>query len=182
MSRVLFTIGSFAGRHPWRILAAWVLVAVSVFALNSQFGCDSTEKFSLPGAESQRAADAIEERFPQQTLYTANIIFHAPNGGVGNGPAKAAISEAVSQLADGTHVVGVTDPFDPRAPTLSTDGETAFTTVGYDTQEIGAEELAAAEAATRAARDAGVQVEPPRGVRRPGFLAQPVGVSRFRAA
>ena len=35
------------------------------------------ESFSLPGAESQRAADLIEERFPQETLYTSNVIFHS---------------------------------------------------------------------------------------------------------
>jgi putative drug exporter of the RND superfamily len=158
MSRILFAVGHFAGRHPWRVLAVWVLVAVAVVSLNSRFGGESTEEFSLPGAESQRAADALEERFPQRTLYTAHIIFHAPTG-LASGPAKTAVSQAVSRLADGEHVIGVTDPFDPRAPTLSQDRETAFTTVGYDTQEIGDDEYKAAEAAAAAARAAGVQVE-----------------------
>ena len=80
MSRVLYRIGHFAGRHPWRVLAAWVLVAVTAFMLNASIGGPPDESFSLPGAESQRAADAIEDRFPQETLYTSNVIFHAEDG------------------------------------------------------------------------------------------------------
>jgi RND superfamily putative drug exporter len=76
MSRVLYRIGNFAGRHPWRVLAAWVLIAVTAFLLNSSFGGAPDESFSIPGAESQKAADAIEDRFPQETLYTSNVIFH----------------------------------------------------------------------------------------------------------
>ena len=38
MSRILYRIGHFAGRHPWRVLAAWVLVAVTAVMLNSSLG------------------------------------------------------------------------------------------------------------------------------------------------
>jgi len=116
------------------------------------------ESFSLPGAESQRAADAIEERFPQETLYTSNVIFHDERG-VTEPTVRAAISEAVAGLADGGHVTDVSDPYDPRSPTVSEDGKTAFATVAFDVQKIGPDEFAAAEKAVDGARDAGVQVE-----------------------
>ena len=80
MSRILYRIGHFAGRHPWRILAAWVLVAVTAVMLNSSLGGPPDESFTIPGAESQTAADAIQDRFPQETLYTSNIIFHSDEG------------------------------------------------------------------------------------------------------
>ena len=80
MSRILYRIGHFAGRHPWRILAAWVVVGISVFMLNSSAGGSPDESFTIPGAESQRAADAIEDRFPQETVYTSNVIFHSDKG------------------------------------------------------------------------------------------------------
>ena len=136
MSRVLYRIGHFAGRHPWRVLAAWVLIAVTAFMLNSSFGGAPDESFSLPGAESQRAADAIEDRFPQETLYTSNVIFH-DEAGLTEPAAKAAVEQAVAQLADGKHVTDVADPYDPRGPTVSKDGTTAFATVAFDRQEIG---------------------------------------------
>jgi putative drug exporter of the RND superfamily len=158
MSRVLYRIGHFAGRHPWRVLAAWVLIAVTAFMLNSSFGGAPDESFSIPGAESQRAADAIEARFPQETLYTSNVIFHDEKG-LTEPATKAAVSEAVSKLAEGKHVTDVADPYDPRGPTVSEDGTTAFATVAFDRQEIGPEDYAAAEKAVKVARAAGVQVE-----------------------
>ena len=158
MSRFLFRIGHFAGSHPWRVLAAWAVIATSVVLLNGAFGGESTEEFSIPGAESQRAADALEARFPQETLYTSTIVFHSPEGLRDRG-AEAAISQAVSRVAAADHVVGVNDPFDPDETTVSRDGTTALATVGYDTQEVGLEELEVVEAAMRGVREAGVQVE-----------------------
>ena len=56
-------------------------------------------------------------------------------------------------------MIDVADPYDPRGPTVSKDGTTAFATVAFDTQEIGPEDFQAAEKAVKVARDAGVQVE-----------------------
>ena len=66
MANFLYRIGYFAGRRPWRVLGIWVLLAASAFALNGAFGGEPDESFSIPGAESQRAADAIEDRFPRR--------------------------------------------------------------------------------------------------------------------
>jgi RND superfamily putative drug exporter len=60
MSHLLYRIGNFAGRHPWRVIAAWVLAAVAVVALNATVGGASNDDFRLPGSESQRAADTIQ--------------------------------------------------------------------------------------------------------------------------
>jgi RND superfamily putative drug exporter len=158
MSRILFELGQFAGRHPWRVLAAWLFVAASLVALNSSIGGESTEEFTLPGAESQRAIDALEDRFPRRSLNSANIVFHAPDG-LGEPSVRRDITNALARLAEADHVVAVSDPFDARAGTLSPDGETAFAAVAYDTQEIEADDFEAAQAATRSVRDAGVQVE-----------------------
>jgi RND superfamily putative drug exporter len=158
MSRILYRIGHFSGRHPWRVLAAWVIIATSAFLLNASQGGEPDESFTLPGAESQRAADLIEERFPQETLYTSNVIFHLDEG-IEQPEAKAAVAQAVAQLAEGDHVVSVSDPYDPRGPTVSEDGTTAFATVAFDTEKVDAAEFEAADTATDVARDAGVRVE-----------------------
>ena len=96
MSHVLYRIGNFAGRHPWRVICAWLAVAAAVFMLNGSIGGSPDESFSLPGAESQRAADAIEDRFPQETLYTSNVIFHSEDG-LTTPSTKAAIEQAVDE-------------------------------------------------------------------------------------
>ena len=137
---------------------AWVAIAAAAFMINMSGGGEPDERFSLPGAESQRAADAIQARFPQQTLYTSNIVLHSDEGLTDPGT-KAAVDKAVAQLADDPHVITVDSPYDPRGPTLSEDGQTAFATVGYDTEKIGIEEFDAAGSAVEELRDAGVQVE-----------------------
>ncbi|HYO39708.1 MAG TPA: MMPL family transporter [Nocardioidaceae bacterium] len=158
MSSLLFRLGRFAGRHPWRVIATWVLVAVVGVMLSSSYGGETDDSFRLPGAESQRGAEAIAQRFPQQSLFTSNVVLHAKEG-LDNPTARAAVTAVVDDLADDPHVVAVNDPYDRRASTLSPDGTTAFVTVGYDTEVIGVAEFEAAEDASRAARSAGIQVE-----------------------
>ena len=94
MSHFLYKIGNFAGRHPWRVIAAWVVVAVAAVMLNGSIGGAPDESFTLPGAESQRAADAIQDRFPQETLYASNVIFHSEEG-LSSPEVKHAVEQAV---------------------------------------------------------------------------------------
>ena len=61
MSHLLYKIGNFSGRHPWRVIAAWVMVAFAVVMLNQSAGGQPDDDFRLPGSESQRAADLIQE-------------------------------------------------------------------------------------------------------------------------
>lgn len=44
MSHVLYRIGHFAGRHPWRIVAAWLFVAGAIVFLNGSQGGDFDEE------------------------------------------------------------------------------------------------------------------------------------------
>ncbi len=158
MSHLLYKIGNFAGRHPWRIIGAWVFLAGAIFMVNSSHGGGYDETFSLPGSESQAAADAIQDRFPQETLYSSNVVLHSDEG-LTSPATRAAVDRAVHKLADAPHVVAVSSPYDPRGPTVSTDGKTAFATVGFDTEKIGLTEYDAAEKAVQGLRDAGIQVE-----------------------
>jgi len=158
MSRLLYRLGHFAGRHPWRMLAAWVLVAGIAFALNSAVGGATNDTFRLPGAESQRAADALSDRFPAQSVDAAQVVLHSDDGVTG-AAARHSVAQARAALARIPHVVDVTNPFDPRGPTVSPDGRTAFATLAFDTDKIGPAEYEAAQAATKGLRDAGMQVE-----------------------
>ena len=129
MSHVLYRIGNFAGRHPWRVIGVWMFIAGAMFMLNSSQGGEYDETFSLPGSESQAASDAIQARFPQETLYSSNVILHFDDDLTA--PAtKRAVTQAVEELSDGPHVIAASSPYDPRAPTVSADRQTAFVTVG----------------------------------------------------
>ena len=174
MSRLLYRLGHFSGRHPWRILGAWLVVGI-LLDLHAQLHgrrIRRTRSFSIPGAESQRAADAVADRFPQETLYTSNVLFHSDTG-LTDPAVKAAIEQTVAELAEGHGVVDVSSPYDPRGPTLSEDGKTAFATVAFAENEIGIEEFEHAEKAAEHAIDAGVQVEYDNGSATPRVTPSP---------
>lgn len=133
--------------------------------LNVSQGGQYDESFTLPGSESQRAADAIQDRFPGETVYSSNVVFHTENG-LSDPEIRVAIEQSIQRLAVVPHVIAVTSPYQARGPTLSDDDRTAFATVGFDTQQVGVAELDAADNAVQPLREAGIQVEYDGGLRR----------------
>ncbi|SDO06319.1 putative drug exporter of the RND superfamily [Streptomyces sp. cf386] len=162
MATFLYRVGRLAFRRRWYVALVWaaVLAAVGLGALKAPGAAD--EEFSMPGIESQKAFDLMEERFPGATAdgATARVVFVAPGGekvtAVEN---KKAVEEAVTELGDGAQVGSVVDPFQAKA--VSADGTTAYATVTY---KVKANELTDAskthlERTLEDARDSGLTVE-----------------------
>ena len=64
MSRILYRIGHLAGRHPWRILAAWVLVAVTAVMLNSSLGGPAEVSVTGGTAMTDDVSQRLQDRMP----------------------------------------------------------------------------------------------------------------------
>ncbi|MET9969203.1 MMPL family transporter, partial [Streptomyces sp. NPDC006356] len=162
MATFLYRVGRLAFRRRWYVALVWaaVLAAVGLGALKAPGAAD--EEFSMPGIESQKAFDLMEERFPGASAdgATARVVFVAPGGEkVTATENKKAVEEAVAELGDGAQVAGAVDPFQARA--VSKDGTTAYSTVTY---KVGANDLTDAgrthlEEALAQARDSGLTVE-----------------------
>ncbi|MGR6971689.1 MMPL family transporter [Streptomyces cynarae] len=132
MATFLYRVGRLAFRRRWYVALVWaaVLAALGLGALKAPGASD--EGFSMPGIESQKAFDLLDERFPGATAdgATARVVFVAPSGEkVTAAGHKQAVEKAVAELADGTQVAGAVDPF--RAKAVSKDGTTAYATVTY---------------------------------------------------
>jgi RND superfamily putative drug exporter len=69
------------------------------------------------------------------------------------------IEQTLTELGDVADVSFVTNPFDPAAPTVSADGQTAFATVQFSEQSLQHEHYEGAEVAVDGAREGGVQTE-----------------------
>ena len=69
-------------------------------------------------------------------------------------------------------MIAVSNPYDPRGPTVSEDGQTAFATVGFTTEKVSSADYDAAQKAVQELRDAGVQVEYDGGL---GYAEVPAG-------
>ncbi|MEU1803300.1 MMPL family transporter [Streptomyces sp. NPDC019937] len=162
MATFLYQVGRLAFRRRWYVALVWaaVLAAVGLGALKSSGATD--EGFSMPGIESQKAFDLMEQRFPGATGdgATARVVFVAPSGEkVTATENKRAIGKAVADLADGTQVASAVDPF--RAKAVSKDGTTAYAAVTY---KVAVDDLTDAsraqlERAIHTAQDSGLTVE-----------------------
>ncbi|MDH6549933.1 MMPL family transporter [Streptomyces sp. SAI-041] len=162
MATFLYRVGRLAFRRRWYVALVWaaVLAAVGLGALKAPSAAD--EGFSMPGIESQKAFDLMEERFPGATAdgATARVVFVAPKGekvtAAGN---RKAVEDTVADLADGSQVASAVNPFQAKA--VSADGTTAYATVTYD---VASNDLTDAsrhhlEQALDRARDSGLTVD-----------------------
>jgi putative drug exporter of the RND superfamily len=158
----LYRVGRLAFRRRWYVALVWaaVLAAVGLGALKAPSAAD--EGFSMPGIESQKAFDLMEQRFPGATAdgATARVVFVAPNGQkVTAADHRKAVEDSVAGLADGSQVASAVDPFQAKA--VSKDGTTAYATVTY---KVAADDLTDAskeqlEHALEEARDTGLTVD-----------------------
>jgi putative drug exporter of the RND superfamily len=75
---ILYRLGRAAVRRRRLTVLAWGLVAVGVIALAQTAGGSLSDTFEIPGTESQRALDVLEEDFPSEAGTSAQIVFAVP--------------------------------------------------------------------------------------------------------
>jgi RND superfamily putative drug exporter len=159
----LYRLGrvSFRKRH-WFLLLWAAILAVAVFGA-AKAPAAPEDSFSIPGTESQKAFDLLDERFPDSGSSdgaTARLVFVAPDGQkITAADNKAAIEHTVSELADGSQVQSALDPFTTHA--VSKDGTTAYATINYEKSSSNLTDTttSALKEAAQDARDAGLTVE-----------------------
>ena len=119
-----------AARHPWRVLIGTLIVMVVFGALFARFGGQYTDNFTLPGAESQRLIDLLDERFPATAGDTATIVVRAPDG-VDDPEIRMEIESLVAEVNALPDVLGAMSPFE-QPGAISADGTIARMTVQYE--------------------------------------------------
>lgn len=163
MATFLYRVGRLAFRRRWYVALMWAAVLAVVGPAGVTAPAASDDDWSMPGIESQKAFDLMEERFPGGDAAdgaAARVVFVAPEGEKVTASApRAAVEAAVKDLADGAQVADAVDPFEAEA--VSADGSTAYTTVTFkvtpaDMSDEAREEL---DAALTDAREAGLTVE-----------------------
>jgi len=138
MANLLYRLGRFSYQRRKLVAAIWtfVLVLLGVGALT--LGGQTSNTFSIPGTESQRALDALQKDLPAASGASSSVVVHAPEGKTLMDPAvKAAVGTTVAKVAELPEVVAAIDPFTSKA--ISPDGRTGLISVQFDKP---AEELA----------------------------------------
>ncbi|MEX5635947.1 MMPL family transporter [Parafrankia sp. FMc2] len=131
MALYLQRLGRFSFRRRGLVLALWLGVLLVSGVGAATLSGPTLDTFTMPGTESQRALDLLEERFPEAGAdgATARIVFAAPDGS----PLTAqrwqdAVGSVVSSLDGTDEVASVADPYSGR---LSGDATVGFAQVTY---------------------------------------------------
>lgn len=159
----LYRLGRFSFRRRRLVALLWVVILAACGFAAAKAPAAAEDGFSMPGTESQKAFDLLDQRFPGSNSKGADarIVFVAPEGQKVTASAnKAAVEKIVADVAGGDQVKGALDPF-KMAGAVSKDGTTAYSTVSYDVQSIDLTDATteALQDAAKAGRDAGLTVE-----------------------
>ncbi|WP_371100149.1 MMPL family transporter [Streptomyces sp. PU_AKi4] len=143
MATLLYRLGRFSFRRRGRIAAVWLLLLTLLGIGAATLMGPTSDKFSMPGTESQRALDDLDRQFPQAGGATGAIVVAAPEGEKLSPTAVAPVVKEVSGI-DG--VTAAMDPF--QAGSVSQDGRYALIQVQFDkaADEVTDEQKAAYEA------------------------------------
>ncbi|MGX1886625.1 MMPL family transporter [Streptomyces sp. NPDC055287] len=154
LSKALLRLGASAARHPWRVIAAWLIAATLAVLAAIAFGGRTADSMTAPGLDSQRAAELIERAGTGQEGMTAQVVVTPLDGGAtffDHGSARTALTRLQTEVKRLPHVLGTSDPagaLDARGDTavrgglVSADGRIAVVRVQYpDQSRLSAKDL-----------------------------------------
>jgi RND superfamily putative drug exporter len=135
MSDLLASIARTLTRH-------WIRGLIGLFAslivlgaiIGSQSGSATTD-FSIPGTESQKAIDLLEDRFPAAAGVDSQVVFTTQDGKLTDPDKRAAVEASLAAVKKLEGVASVDDPL-AEGGAIAPDGRTAFSTVRYETDPV----------------------------------------------
>ena len=130
MADLLYRLGRFSYRRRRLVAAAWAVLLLLLGTGVAMFGGSTTDTFSIPGTESQRALDALRTELPAASGASAIVVVKAPAGQTLDSPAMtAAVQATVAEVTALPEVAGAVDPFTSKA--LSPDGTIGLISVQF---------------------------------------------------
>ncbi|WP_405653607.1 MMPL family transporter [Streptomyces sp. NBC_00019] len=154
LSKALLRLGASAARHPWRVIAAWLVAATLAVLAAVAFGGRTADSMTAPGLDSQRAAELIERAGTGQEGMTAQVVVTPLDGAAtffDHDSARTALTRLQTEVKRLPHVLGTSDPagaLDARGDTtvrgglVSADGRIAVVRVQYpDQSRLSAKDL-----------------------------------------
>jgi RND superfamily putative drug exporter len=154
LSKALSRLGGSAARHPWRVIAAWLLAAALAVAAAIAFGGRTTDSMTAPGLDSEQAAELIQRAGTGQDGMTAQLVVTPVDGEAtffDRGAARTALARLQAEVRRLPHVLGTSDPAGTldlggdaavRDGLVSADGRVAIVRVQYpDPTRLSAKDL-----------------------------------------
>ncbi|MFF9017091.1 MMPL family transporter [Streptomyces sp. NPDC014870] len=148
LSKALLRLGASAARHPWRVIAAWLIAATLAVLAAVAVGGRTADSMTAPGLDSQRAAELIERAGTGQEGMTAQVVVTPGDNGAtffADDGARTALTRLQTEVRRLPHVLGTSDParaLDAGGDTavrdglVSADGRIAVVRVQYPDQSL----------------------------------------------
>jgi putative drug exporter of the RND superfamily len=163
MTGVLYRLARFCVRHRFAVLAVWILMAVALVAVSHHLGDNTNDNVTLPGTNSQQAADALSKSFPDQANGSSPIVLHVSSGKLTDSKYSQAVNQAAADVAKAPDVASVVNPLTAQgAAALSKDQRTGYlsVTLSVSTGAMSVHDAQAIiDAAAQPAQAAGIGVE-----------------------
>ncbi|MEU6297355.1 MMPL family transporter [Streptomyces erythrochromogenes] len=154
LSKALLRLGGGAARHPWRVVAAWLIAAALALLAAIAVGGRTADSMTAPGLDSGRAAELIERAGTGQEGMSTQVVVTPLDDGAtffDHGSARTALMRLQTEVARLPHVLGTSDPAGAldaggdtavRGGLVSADGRIAVVRVQYpDQSRLSADDL-----------------------------------------
>jgi putative drug exporter of the RND superfamily len=161
MSTYLYRLGRWAFRRRRIVLGCWIALLVAVGAISQGVKKDTNDAFNVPGTESQRALDLLDEKFPGSGGATARIVFAAPKGHTLDEPQYRKVVDPTVERAQQVPQAVTTGEQFAKSFTPSRDKTIGFADLHFSVpvEDLKDSTKDALERVAVPAREAGLQVE-----------------------
>ncbi|WP_369392044.1 MMPL family transporter [Streptomyces sp. CG1] len=149
-------------RHRLIAVLLWLLAFGGVTAAAAVAGTAYSNDYEVPGTESGRATQLLEEGFPGLGGDSDTVVWHTATGTVRAADVEQTMTQTLDRIAALPGVASVTGPYRGQGGhRISADGHTAYATVSFtqSAEHIGASEARAVVRTAKAAEADGLQVE-----------------------
>jgi RND superfamily putative drug exporter len=125
-------------RHRRLVIIAWLAGVAGMLGLGITFAGENNTDFSLPGTESQQAADLLEEASGGEDPFASGQVVIATDpsieGGVHNPEVQTLVEDLLADIAAEVPTGEVDSPYGPDAYGMSSpDGTVAFAEINLGT-------------------------------------------------
>jgi RND superfamily putative drug exporter len=161
-STFVAALAQWCVRHRLAALLLWLLVLGGTATAAAVTGSTYSNDYDVPGTESGRAGQLLEDGFPGLGGDSDTVVWHTGTGTVRAADVEQTMTRTLERIADLPAVASVTSPYDDQgAARISRDGRTAYATVTFEerAEDIDRGEAQAVVDLARSAATDGLQVE-----------------------
>ncbi|WP_155058224.1 MMPL family transporter [Streptomyces blattellae] len=121
--------------HRLLVVLLWVALLAGVGLASTAAGSKASDSFSLPGTESSKALELLEETMPAQSGATATVVWESEDGDVRDAAVEDRMTTTLDEIAKIPEVAGITSPYSEQgAQQISEDGSVAYASVNFTKQ------------------------------------------------